>query len=91
MTTTLQLSYERLEERSRAAVDLLEFWTYLYHDDLDHGSLRDNKISFDPPPRLVETVKNESKFRGIRADLVETSLITSSGEDKRAIQWDLHE
>ena len=58
MTTTWQLSYERLKERSRAAVDLLEFWTYLDYDDPDHELLRDSKMSFDPPPRLVEIMRN---------------------------------
>jgi hypothetical protein len=91
MTITWQLSYERLKERSLAAAVLREFWTYLDHDDLDHELLRDSKMSFDPPPRLVEIVRSESKFREIIADLVETSLITSSGEDKWSMQWDLHE
>ena len=86
MSTTWQVSYERMLKRNQAAPNLLKFWAYLSNHDLEYDILQDSKASFEVPSRLAAMVAKRPIFLEAIGDLMENSFVTSTGRDK----WSLH-
>lgn len=59
--------------------------------DLDYALLRNSTMFFDAPPRLAGIVNSRFDFKEAMVDLVETSSVESTGEDKWSMHKVLHE
>ena len=86
MSTTWQVSYNKMQRDNPTAAELLKYFGCLDNQNLDYEILQDRKTQFKAPARLSSMVSNKSVFLEAIGSLMDSSFITCTVGDR----WTLH-